>query len=121
MSIWFIFLLGFAKDVYEGLVRGAKETGAYRVFRSADIPKEFHYSNSRTPPILLLANPPHTFQDFYDSAKYFGNKYNFKRKYHYQQNRTKIQKLRPPIVPIAVRLREVAEPEARKTFAVIGN
>lgn len=69
---------GKAVQVHQGLTRAAAATKAFRMFTPMTVPQNWHYGkNNRMPPILLIADPPYVFHDFYDTIDFFQNKYNF--------------------------------------------
>ncbi|XP_055697080.1 ectonucleotide pyrophosphatase/phosphodiesterase family member 5-like isoform X2 [Phlebotomus papatasi] len=69
--------LGRYDEVLEGLRRGARSNGHFKVFSNAELLLRWHFNNSaRTGPITVLADPIYAFQDMYEASEYYRNKHN---------------------------------------------
>lgn len=94
-TLWvFYFLLqtlqrlltsGAGQDVYNALKTASDNGENFKVYRLSEIPERWHYKhNRRLPPILVVADPPFVFQDFYDSIVELEKKWNITGKSLYR-------------------------------------
>ncbi|KAK9498572.1 hypothetical protein O3M35_003173 [Rhynocoris fuscipes] len=67
---------GKEEEVYMKLKSFSTQNKHFHVYKQKDIPDEFHYKKcSRSPPILVLAEPKYAFHDLYDGIKWYKNHY----------------------------------------------
>ncbi|XP_060535663.1 bis(5'-adenosyl)-triphosphatase ENPP4-like [Cylas formicarius] len=69
---------GFEDSIYEALEAGSKKNGHFKVYRKSEYLDRWHYkNNSRSPPILVMADPGYALDDLIVNAPLYARHYNF--------------------------------------------